>query len=116
MKNIVILTIHNKESRIASLLTLIIAYTTVHTSQLVILLDGCKNCTNIFVSNMLIMLDALFKCRIVYPGDVWETKANNEGLRQCTTDYSVILQDDMDFFHRKLDCLLLNLIVLNKLF
>ena len=33
--------------------------------------------------------------KIIYTDDIWETKANNVGLREVNTQFATIVQDDM---------------------
>ena len=65
------------------------------TIKLIIILDGCTDQTNKNVFEFLKTNNIKPEVKIIYTNDIWETKANNIGLKEVKTDYATILQDDM---------------------
>ena len=62
--------------------------------KIIIILDGCtdktENKIKFFSSNK-----TLFDIETILTDDIWETKANNVGLKKVKTEYATIVQDDM---------------------
>ena len=76
------------------------------TKELIVVFDGCTdNSESIFDK---VILEHQGKIDIVktYTPDVWETKANNVGMKLSQCDFSCIVQDDMviceDLFDQRL--------------
>lgn len=86
-----ILTVHNKEFLLANVLEAIKQNTT-GTYELIVVLDGCSDGSAQIVYNYYNKFD---KIRIFETPDVFETKANNVGLKNSSEKYCTIIQDDM---------------------
>ena len=88
----IILTIHNKEELVERVLTAIKEFTTgVYTINVV--LDGCTDKSEELVEKFFSQND--IDHRILHTPDVFETKANNHGIKNSNHEYIVIVQDDM---------------------
>ena len=85
----IILTIHNKDWLIDKVIQNIYQNTT-GTYELIIILDGCTDNSEEVVYNN-IKDDAT----VLYAANVFETTANNMGLRRASADKVIIVQDDM---------------------
>ena len=90
-KHSLILTIHNKGWLLDRVLDGIID-NTVGNYELIIVLDGCTDDSEEIVKKHVQKLD---NYTVLYADDIFETKANNMGLKQATGDYAIIIQDDM---------------------
>ena len=95
MQNTIILTVHNKERTIKIILENLFKNTSEITKKIIIILDGCTDKTNLYVNEFVKKRRYLFKVQLLYTDDIWETKANNVGLREVNTEYATIVQDDM---------------------
>lgn len=95
MRNTIILTVHNKEKTIEKILFNLLKNTSLLTEKIIIILDGCKDKTSEYVEEFFKRKKSLFKIQILYTDDIWETKANNVGLRSVKTKFATIVQDDM---------------------
>ena len=88
----IVLTVHNKDSLVEKVLSSIT--TNSHAmSELIVVLDGCTDKSAQVVERF--FTNNKVNHKIIVTNDVFETKANNEGLKNVTNDYSIILQDDM---------------------
>ena len=103
MKNTIILTVHNKEKTIQKILYHLCKTVSDITIELIIILDGCTDGTLIQVKNFLNLNKFAIKIRLIMTDDIWETKANNVGLKKVRTKYATIVQDDMLMKHNKWD-------------
>jgi glycosyltransferase involved in cell wall biosynthesis len=85
-----ILTVHNKDWLIGEVIRRI-RKNTICNYELIVVLDGCTD------NSEAIVLDSIDKdnTKVIYTPDVFETKANNAGLRMASGDYVIIIQDDM---------------------
>jgi glycosyltransferase involved in cell wall biosynthesis len=88
----IILTIHNKEWLIEKVLNGIID-NTVGKYELIIVIDGCTDNTESVVLKTL--EDKTIDFKLIFAPDVFETKANNLGLKAAKGDKVIIVQDDM---------------------
>lgn len=88
----IILTIHNKEWLINEVIDSIFN-TTIGEYELIIVLDGCTDNTESVVSETLKDKDVNYK--LLFAPNVFETKANNLGLKSANGDKVIIVQDDM---------------------
>jgi glycosyltransferase involved in cell wall biosynthesis len=87
-----ILTIHNQEEIIKVVLDK--AYTNAYAiEKMIILFDGCTDRSKEIVEKYLHMIKDMEVETYELP-DVFETKANNFGLKKVTTPYAILLQDD----------------------
>jgi len=90
----IILTIHNQEDLIERVLEGIEMNTTGE-YELIIVFDGCTDKSEEVVNNFLSDSILSDKTHIRYTPDVFETKANNVGLKYAVGEYVIIVQDDM---------------------
>jgi len=90
----IILTIHNQEEIVESVLEGIEDNTTGE-YELLIVLDGCTDRTEELVDAYLNNSTITSRVTILHADDVFETKANNIGLKEALGDYVIIVQDDM---------------------
>jgi glycosyltransferase involved in cell wall biosynthesis len=88
-----ILTVHNKDFILSQVLESIKKYTT-NNYELIVVLDGCSDASESILDNF-INQNKNLKVKKIYTPDVFETKANNAGLKEATGDMVVIIQDDM---------------------
>ena len=116
MKNTIILTVHNKESSIKKILKSLLKTISDNTVKLIIILDGCTDQTNKKVFEFLKTNNIKLEVEIIYTDDIWETKANNIGLRLVNTQFATLVQDDMLIRQRYWDEKLLNNFKKSKLF
>jgi glycosyltransferase involved in cell wall biosynthesis len=89
----IVLTVHNKDWLLPKVLRGIVD-NTVSPYELVIVLDGCTDSSEQMVENF-IKNTPNTKVKVVETPDVFETKANNAGLKECEGDKVIIVQDDM---------------------
>jgi glycosyltransferase involved in cell wall biosynthesis len=88
-----VLTTHNKENLIEAVCFGIINNVSELTKELIIVFDGCNDNTEPIVKN--ILKDSNLNIKYIYTDDIFELKANNEGLKNVTSDYVILIQDDM---------------------
>lgn len=94
MKSVsILLTIHNKEFLIERVCQDIINNISENVEQIVIVFDGCTDNSEPLTKSIINKFNK--KITYVYTDDVFETKANNAGLKNVTSDYVIIIQDDM---------------------
>jgi len=87
----IILTVHNKDFLIKNVLQHIFE-NTISNYELIVVLDGCTdNSASIVEENIKIFTNY----KILETPNVFETKANNFGIRQSDGEYVIIIQDDM---------------------
>ena len=107
MKNTIILTVHNKESTISKILEKLIKNTSNTTTKLIIILDGCTDKTEKEIKKFFTSTKTFLDIEIILTDNIWETKANNVGLRKVKTEYATIVQDDMLIMQKNWDIKLL---------
>ena len=88
-----LLTTHNKENMIESVCYGIINNISELTKEIIVVFDGCVDKTEEIVKKILSSLTIPVK--YVYTEDVFELRANNAGLKEVTSDYVILIQDDM---------------------
>ena len=108
MRNTVILTIHNKEKTISKILHNLLHSLSEETSNLILILDGCNDKTEKNINGYILSFKPKIDLQIFHTNDIWETKANNLGLRNVKTEYATIIQDDMLIMHKNWDKVLIN--------
>lgn len=89
----IVLTIHNKDWLVTKVLESI-KNNTKNLFELIIVLDGCTDKSEEVV-NSFIKKNLNITIKIIYTNDVFETKANNAGMKISQSDYIIIMQDDM---------------------
>ena len=90
----IILTLHNQEDIVDDVLAGIEDYTK-GLYELVIVFDGCTDGTEDKVIDYMNNSSLLDKTTFKYSDNVFETKANNIGLKEAVGTYAIIVQDDM---------------------
>lgn len=87
-----ILTVHDKDFLLKTVLNNIKKYTSGN-YELIIVLDGCQDKSE----EIAVSFSKKFnkKITILYADNVFETKANNIGLKQAEGDKVILIQDDM---------------------
>ena len=103
MLNTVILTIHNKEKSITKIIHNLLNSLSKQTSNLILILDGCKDRTEENLNEYIEFHRPKIDIQIICTNDIWETRANNVGLRNVNTEFATIVQDDMLIKHKKWD-------------
>ena len=93
MRNTIILTVHNKVDSINTILYSIENTVSIWTRDLIIVLDGCNDGTCEVVNDF--VRDSILNVKVCTTPDVWETIANNVGMKQVSTELLTIIQDDM---------------------
>ena len=88
-----LLTIHNKDFLIEQVCRGLIDNLSENNEQIIVVFDGCNDNSESLTKN--ILKNYTKKVDYVYTDDVFETKANNAGLRLVENDYVIIVQDDM---------------------
>jgi glycosyltransferase involved in cell wall biosynthesis len=85
----IVLTVHNKDWMIKDVMDSVYNHT-VGEYELIIILDGCSD-----RSEEIVLSNLKDNTKIFYAENVFETKANNIGLKQSQGDKVIIVQDDM---------------------
>jgi len=88
-----LLTTHNKENMIKDVCYGIINNISELTNEIIVVFDGCVDKTEEIVKEVLSQTSVSVK--YVYTDDVFELRANNAGLKEVTSDYVILIQDDM---------------------
>lgn len=88
----IILTVHNKEWLIDKVIESIVK-NTIESYELIVVIDGCTDNTEKIVFETLKNSQVNYK--VIFTPDVFETKANNAGLKLAKGDKVIIIQDDM---------------------
>ncbi len=116
MINTIILTVHNKEKTISKILGNLVDKLSQNTKKIIIILDGCTDNTLIKINKFIKNKKTNLNFELIFTDDIWETKANNVGLRNVRTKYATIVQDDMLIMQKNWDDRLLNYFNKFKLF
>ena len=90
----IILTIHNKEWLIQECIRRIFRNTTSNV-ELIIIFDGCTDKSEEKVNEILFETPNNFSIIKQTTPDIFETKANNVGMKMAQGDFLIIVQDDM---------------------
>jgi glycosyltransferase involved in cell wall biosynthesis len=88
----VLVTIHNKDFLVDKCLSAIIKNST-HTKEVIVVLDGCTDKSSDIARSVL--ENCNISTKFIVLQDVFETRANNAALRASTSQYSILVQDDM---------------------
>jgi glycosyltransferase involved in cell wall biosynthesis len=106
--NTIILTVHNKQNTISHILEGILKYSSNQTIELIVIADGCTDNSLQEIEQFLKNNSPTLKVQIVLTEDIWETRANNVGLKIANTEFVTIIQDDMLILDHNWDQKLLN--------
>ena len=88
----IILTVHDQEDLIGRVVDGICKYTT-GKYELIVVYDGCSDNSQEKAEDVIKNYNINY--RPTHMPDVFETKANNAGLKMAEEDYCIIVQDDM---------------------
>jgi glycosyltransferase involved in cell wall biosynthesis len=107
MRTSALLTIHNKETLAEMVCQNLVNNLSELNDQIIVVFDGCTDNSESIVKSVLNNVKGK-QIDYVYTDNVFETKANNAGLKIVKNDYVVLLQDDMvvnekDFDKRMLE-------------
>lgn len=92
----VILTVYNKENLIQQVVNSILCNISEMTKEFIVVLDGCTDNSEKYLHDCLKDFNTEdLKVKIIKTDDVYETRANNAGLKASNCDFSIIFQDDM---------------------
>ena len=116
MKNTIILTVHNKESSIKKIVHNLLSTISKNTVKIIIILDGCIDKTLENIECYLKKNKPNIDLKIIFTDDIWETKANNVGLKEVETEFATIVQDDMLIKQKNWDKLLIEKLANNNVF
>ena len=96
-KNVsLILTVHNKDFLMERVVGGLLANASRDVRELIAVFDGCTDDSErIFDATVAAAGPGKIDIIKLATADIWETRANNVGLKQSTCDFSVIIQDDM---------------------
>jgi len=98
----IVMSIHNQEKIIGIILNNIFTYSSEDVKEYIFVLDGCTD-----TSKEILLSKIKNLCRVSYSiiitDNVFETKANNCGLRSVKTKYAIIVQDDMLIMEKNWD-------------
>lgn len=96
-----LLTVHNKQDLIKDVCLGIVNNISNLTNEIIIVLDGCSDNSEKIING--VMLNISVPIKYVYTNDVFELRANNEGLKHVTSDYVILIQDDMIIKEKNFD-------------
>jgi GT2 family glycosyltransferase len=96
-----LLTTHNKQDMIGDVCNSIINNVSDLVEQIIVVFDGCVDNTENITKEIISKFNK--KIDYVYTNDVFETKANNEGLKNVVSDYVILIQDDMIIREKNFD-------------
>ena len=88
----IILTVHNKAWLVDRVVRSISKYTQ-GSYELILVFDGCTDDSESIARKTL--NDINISAKILHTPDVFETMANNAGIKVATGDHIIIVQDDM---------------------
>ena len=101
--NTIILTVHNKEHSIDKILFSIIKNSSSFTKKIIVINDGSTDDSELIIKKI---KNIHRNIMYIYADDIWETKANNIGLKKVKTKYVTIIQDDMLIREKNWDLIL----------
>jgi len=96
-----LLTVHNKQDMIKEVCLGVINNISNLTNKIIIVLDGCNDNSEKIINE--VMLNTSVPVKYVHTNDVFELRANNEGLKHVTSDYVILIQDDMIIKEKNFD-------------
>ena len=102
-QNSLILTIHNKEKTIIEILRNLINLRSEYSNRIILIFDGCTDKSYELAKEFAKNISHGLVLDFVITNDIWETKANNVGLKMVDTKYATIVQDDMLIKQRNWD-------------
>lgn len=95
----IVLTIHNKEWLLEKVINQILN-TTTGNYELVFVVDGCTDGSEAIVDRFISGCPSHVTMKKTVTPNVFETRANNAGMKLCTGDRITIIQDDMVILER----------------
>lgn len=97
--NSIILTIHNKEDLIEKVFYSIIENVSINTKEIILVFDGCSDNSEKIIDN----IPCQIPIKKIYTPDIFETRANNAGLKNVNSKYSILIQDDVIIKEKNFD-------------
>jgi glycosyltransferase involved in cell wall biosynthesis len=91
IKYSIVLTVHNKDWLLDKVINGII-YNTIGVYELIVVLDGCTDKSKEIIFSRSKNINNI---KIIETNNVFETRANNAGLKNAEGQYCIIVQDDM---------------------
>lgn len=92
----IVLTVHNKDFLLGDVVRGLAKNSSPLVKELIVVFDGCTDGSeSVFESIVSDLPGRSFEIRKLATPDVWETRANNEGLKRSRCDASILVQDDM---------------------
>jgi len=101
----IILTIHDKDFILEKIINGLLNTVSENVKEYIFVLDGCSDNSLHIVKQMI--NDIKVKSIIIETPDVYETRANNAGLKIATQPYVIIVQDDQLLMEKNWDTRLL---------
>jgi glycosyltransferase involved in cell wall biosynthesis len=92
----VVLTIHNQETIISDIVSHLFKNSSKNVKEYIFVLDGCTDNSEAILRDVILNnfpYESTYK--ILFTPNVYETRANNVGLKEVKGDYAIIVQDDM---------------------
>ena len=114
--NTIILTINNKEKTIGKIIENLFSTISAYSKELIIILDGCNDSTKHIVFKNIFNCNYDINIKVIETPDIWETKANNTGLKLVKTKFATIIQDDMLIHQKHWDKLLVDYLSKKNIF
>lgn len=99
----VILTVFNKEKYIGNVIDNLYKFTSEFVNEYIFVIDGCTDGSEQIIKDKLQYIPSGCSYQLLYANDVFELRANNIGLRACSNDFAIIIQDDMLIMEDKWD-------------
>ena len=99
----IILTVHNKAFLIKEVVEGILGNASEDTKEFIVIFDGCSDESERIFDQTVQGYEGGITIYKQHTPDVWETKANNVGLKMATCDFSCIVQDDMIIQENRFD-------------
>lgn len=94
MNDSIVLTVHNKAWLIRDVIERIFNFTSSNV-ELILIFDGCTDNSEFIAETTIKTKPKNFSIKKTTTPDIFETKANNVGLKMSTGDNIIIVQDDM---------------------
>jgi len=99
----VLVTTHNKENLIDFVCHGIRNNISENVNQIIVVFDGCTDSTEEKTKSIFSDIDSSVKIDYVHTDDIFELKANNEGMKLVENDYVLSIQDDMVIKEKNFD-------------
>ena len=91
----VIMSIFNKDNVLEKVLSGLFKHTSKSVNEYIFVLDGCNDKSSDILHKYINKVPHGATYKILVSNNVFEIRSNNIGLRECSNEYAVIVQDDM---------------------